>query len=187
MKIVDILIDSANLLGLTDDVKAMKILTVENEQTALNENPNVENLFSLLKFSLKELCTNYVPIVTTQNIRTEDKQYPLSNLKNFIRIQNVYQNEQLMKFKIINRNLMFVNDGEYMVKYSTYPEIKSMFEDIDFLHEFSPDVIVFGLCAYYALVHGRFDEFEKFHESYVDKAESLKNLKIFDMPVRRWE
>ena len=62
-----------------------------------------------------------------------------------------------------------------------------MFEEIDYLQEFSPDVIVFGLCAYYALSHGLFADFEQFHEKYVEKAESLKGLKIFEMPARRWE
>ena len=69
----------------------------------------------------------------------------------------------------------------------TYPEINSMFDEIDFLSNFSPDVIVFGLCSYYCLSSGMFEDFESFYDRYISKAESLKNLKIFELPARRWE
>ena len=81
----------------------------------------------------------------------------------------------------------FEEDGTYTLVYSSYPAISSFFEDVDFLDECSLDVIVMGLCSYYTLAHGRFDEFEKFHNSYVQKAESLKGLKMFSMPQRRWQ
>ena len=62
-----------------------------------------------------------------------------------------------------------------------------MFEEIDFLSNFSEDVIVCGLCAYFSLAHGMFDEFKEFHEQYSEKAENMKELKSFNMPQRRWE
>ena len=34
---------------------------------------------------------------------------------------------------------------------------------------------------------GRFEEFEIFHNKYIEKAESLKEIKNFSMPQRRWE
>ena len=58
---------------------------------------------------------------------------------------------------------------------------------LDFLNNLSPDVLVLSLCAYYALAHGMFDEFEDLHDRYVEKAESLKELRVFDLPARRWE
>ena len=93
----------------------------------------------------------------------------------------------MVKFKIINRNIIFEYDGEYEVVYETYPTITSLFQEIDFLQEFSPDVFVFGLCSYYSLANGMFSEFEDFHEQYITKAESLRNLKNVQMPIRRWE
>ena len=68
-----------------------------------------------------------------------------------------------------------------------YPSINSLFDDVDFLHGLSPDALVFGLCAYYSLANGMFEEFEGFHDKYLGKAEAIKELKNFDMPVRRWE
>ena len=120
-------------------------------------------------------------------IKTENKTFALATLENYIRVNNVFEKDNMIKFKIINRKILFEHDGEYVVNYATYPTISSMFDELDFLQEFSPDVIVFGLCAYYSLAHGMFDEFQNFNEKYVAKAESLKCLRSFELPRRRWE
>lgn len=187
MKIIDILMESAELLGLHHDAVNLTMADEENEIEFLQTHENLSSLFNLVKYSIRELCTNYVPVATKVKIVTNDKSYPIAELQNFIRVLNIYKNDQMVKFKILNRNIIFEEDGEYVINYSTYPEISSMFEEINFLQEFSPDTIVFGLCSYFALAHGMFEEFEIFHDKYVEKAESLKSLKIFDMPVRRWE
>ena len=128
-----------------------------------------------------------MPVAISVKIKTNEKKYPISSLNNFIRVQNVYHDAKLSKFKIINRSIIFEEDGEYEINYSTYPDVESVFDEIDFLQNFSPDVIVLGLCSYYSLAHGMFEEFESLHEKYIDKAESLKDLKIFEIPCRRWE
>ena len=187
MKIIDILIESAELLGLHYDVPQLNELNAENEMAIISSNENLKSLFNLVKFSIRELCTNYVPVCSSKEIQTTEKKFPIAELENYIRIKNVYRNEQPVKFKIIARNLILEEEGVYTINYATYPNITSVFDDIDFLQEFSPDAIVFGLCSYYSIAHGRFDEFETFHEKYVEKAESLKSLRIFNIPCRRWE
>ena len=186
MKIIDIIKNSAELLGLINEYQILTNTTSESENTAL-ENAEIKKLFNLIKFSIQELCTHYVPVCTSLTIAITNKKYPLSSLNNFIRVNNVFKNGQPIKFKIINRNLEFNEDGEYTVNYMTYTEINSMFDDIDFLSNFSPDVMVFGLCSYYCLSSGMFDDFDSFYDKYISKAESLKNLKIFELPARRWE
>ena len=93
----------------------------------------------------------------------------------------------MVKFKVVNRNLIVEQDGKYTVRFASYPDITSMFNTIDFLNNLSPDVVVMGLCAYYAIAHGMFKEFETFHEKYIEKASALKELKTFELPLRRWE
>lgn len=187
MKIIDIILDAACLLGLTDEQETIKTINADNEKEILEKYDNIASLSNLVNFSIRELCTNYVPVMANLEIETSEKSYPLSALENFIRVQNVYRNDEMVKFKIINRNIVFEEDGNYVVTYATYPTITTVFQDFDFLDNFSPDVLVFGLSAYYALAHGMFEEFKDFHERYINKAESLKNLKIFDMPSRRWQ
>ena len=187
MKIIDILIDSAFLLGLTDEAEVLQSATAETEKNILDENKNIASLLNLVKYSIRELCTNYIPVVRSVNIETEDKKFPVGDLENFIRIQNIQRNAEMIKFKIINRNIILEKNGVYEVRYETYPTINNMFEEIDFLENFSPDAIVLGLCSYYSLANGLFDEFQSFHEKYISKAESLKSLHSFKLPSRRWQ
>ena len=186
MKIIDIIGQSAELLGLTDVKETLNSVTVENEGDCF-ANPYVGSLYNLIQFSIQELCTNYVPVTVSEKITTQDCKYQVNKLNNFIRIQNVLKQGEPVKFKIINRNIIFESDGDYEVEYLTYPQILSIFQDIDFLEKFNPDVIVFGLCAYFALSHGLFEEFKTYHAEYIDKAENLRELKTFTMPQRRWE
>ena len=187
MKIIDILIDSATLLGLNDEIEFMKTLTEENEFEEIYKNRNVDNLFNLFKYSVKELCTNYAPMISSLKFQTSNSRYPIVNLENFIKTKYILKEGSPVKFKILNREFVFEEDGVYEIYYEAYPTINSMFEDVDFLENLSPDAMVLGLCAYFALSHGRFDEFEEFHDKYLAKAESLKELQIFNLPSRRWE
>lgn len=186
MKILDIIKNSAELLGLNNERDLLDNATTSAEENLL-ENLEIKKLFNLIKFSIQELCTHYIPVFTRQEISTTNKKFALSNLNNFIRVNNVYKDDKPIKFKIINRNLEFSENGIYTVKYTTYPAVNSIFDDIDFLANFGLDVICFGLCAYYCLANGMFQDFESFHNSYISKAESIKDLRIFELPARRWE
>lgn len=186
MKVIEIMAQSAMLLGLGDEHILLETSAQEKE-TELLQNANILSLFNLSKYAFQELCTNYIPVVERLNLNSADCKIEVKNLTNFIRVQNVTKNGDSVKYKIINRNIVFEEDGEYTVEYLTYPKINSMFEEIDFLSNFSEDVIVCGLCAYFSLAHGMFDEFKEYHEMYIEKADNLKELKSFNLPQRRWE
>ena len=187
MKVIDILADSANLLGLDEEVEVLKNATEDMEPGILCDYEKIKKLFNLCKYSTRELCTNYMPIVANVKLGSKDNQIAISNLENFIRIQSVNKNGEMIRFKVINRNIVLSEDDEYEILYESYPEITSLFQEIDFLENFSPDVIVLGLCAYYSVAYGMFEEFQDFYEKYQSKAESLKQLKNFTLPTRRWE
>ncbi len=186
MKIIDIIKDSARLLGLEKSVALLETATTENEGTMLADD-DVRSLFSLLGYSLRELCTNYIPVESESEITTTDKKFALSGFSNLLKLLNFYSNGEQVDFKIVNRVAEFEQDGTYTAKYLTYLTFDSLNDDIDFLDTLSPDLLVYGLCSYFALSKGMFDEFEHFHEVYLEKAENLKELKIFNLPQRRWE
>ena len=186
MKVIDILKNATILLGL-DNEKSILDSTTEDAQTSANENENIKKLFNLFKFSIQEFCSNYTPISNTTTISSNGKKIAMSSILNCLQVQNVLQNGINVEYKIINRNIVLDDDGEFEIKYLTYPTLNSLFDEIDFLKDLSPDVLTFGLCAYYSLAVGMFDEFNRFHEEYIKKAEGVKSLKIFDMPLRRWE
>lgn len=185
MKLIDIIMNSCALLGLNDELNTLKDLTAETV-SSIEGNKNIEELIYLSKYSIRELCSNYIPMLNSTEITTTNKKYPLKNLTNYIRLQGVFKDDAPTNYKIINRNIVVKEDGTYTVKYLTYPEIEGLFDDLDFMSNFSPDAMVLGLCAYYSLSKGMFDEFNDFHDKYIERAESLKTLKLFDMPCRRW-
>ena len=92
MKIVDILIDSALLLGLTDEASTLESTTIETENEVVRGNDKIASLFNLIKYSIRELCTNYIPVIREVCVETEDKKFAVNMLENFIRIQNIYKN-----------------------------------------------------------------------------------------------
>lgn len=186
MKIIDLLKRACELLSLQNEIELLNTAQIENESELL-KNQEISKLFNLSKFSIQELCTNYIPVQAEQKITTANKTFSVGELTNFIRVQNVYLNGELVKYKLINRKLNFEKDGTYLVKYLTYPEIESLFDNLDFLSNLSPDALVFGLCAYYCLARGLFDDFKIYNEKYVERAESIKNLKIINLPQRRWQ
>ena len=128
MKIIDILIDSASFLGLNEEMKTLLSATYENETQVLSENEKIASLFNLVKFSIRELCSNYFPMVSSTIITTENKTFPISSIENYIRIQNIFKHDHMVKFKTINRNIIFEYDGEYEIVYETYPTITSLFQ-----------------------------------------------------------
>ncbi len=186
MQIIDILSDSAQVLGLISERDLLKSATIENQATVL-EDSNIKELFHLVKFSIQELCSNYVPIADMQEIVVDNLTFELKNLTNFIKLKKISKGEEKAEYKILNRTIHFKENGIYQVYYETYPSITSLFDEVDFLSHLSPDVIVFGLCSYYCLSKGLFEDFKLFHEKYIGRAESLKDLKTFFLPTRRWE
>ncbi len=186
MKIIDIVKHGAEILNLDNEVNLIETATKEKESELL-QNAEIKKLFNLLKFAVQELCSNYLPVITEEEFSTEDKTYLVANLPNFIRMQSVYKKDKKIKFKQINRKLVFDVDGTYLARYYTYPEINSMFDDLSFITNLNPDVLVFGLISYYCLSKGLFDDFKIYNNTYIEKAESIKALKTIELPQRRWQ
>lgn len=185
MKIIDIMKNSSHLLGLSNEIEKLQSITEQTESEVLN-NANISKMFELSKFAIQEICTNYIPICSEEKFTTTNKEICFSNITNCLKVLKVQNEFGDVNFKILSRKIMLETDGEYTVKYTTYPVINSVFDELDFLNNLSPDVVVFALCSYYSLSMGMFEMFKSFYEQYIDSAENVKQLKIFDLPTRRW-
>ncbi len=186
MKILDVIRQSADLLGL-DTERDLLSEAEESDETSLLENAKIAQLFNLLKFSIQELCANHLFYYVYQDFTTSNKKFSLSTLTNYLKTDAVYRGENKVKFRIFNRHLLLNEDGNYTIKYSSYPSINSIFDDVDFVTSISIDVMVYGLCAYYCLANGMFEDFDSYYDKYISKANALKEMKIFDLPTRSWQ
>ena len=106
MKVIEIMAQSAMLLGLGDEFLLLENASAEQE-SELKENKNIISLFGLSKYAFQELCTNYIPVVASVKIKSNENKIEIKNLTNFIHIQNVKKDGELAKYKIINRNIIF--------------------------------------------------------------------------------
>jgi len=109
MKVIEIMAQSAMLLGLGDEFLMLENASAEQE-SELKENKNIISLFGLSKYAFQELCTNYIPVVASVKIKSNENKIEIKNLTNFIHIQNVKKDGELAKYKIINRNIIFEED-----------------------------------------------------------------------------
>ena len=120
--------------------------------------------------------------MSVNKIKSENKSIAISKLNNYIRVQHIKLNGQNVKYKIVNRQILLDDDGEYDVYYFSYPQIETITDDLDCFKVVNMDVIVLGLCAYYCLANGVFDGFNNYSQQYRDKAEKLREMKSFTMP-----
>lgn len=186
MIIKDILADSAMLLGLTTEADAINHASLEEEMEAVNTG-EVRNLINILKLTLREVCIHYVPYVKSQTISTTNRQIHLSILTNFISMKGAYRKGEKVKCRMLDRLLTFEEDGEYTIEYLSYPTTVSLFEEITFLDNCSPTMLVYGVSAYYSLSKGLFEEFESFYDKFKNFAELSRERNCFNLPMRRWE
>ena len=184
MQVIDIIKQATELLSLTDENEVLNTLTKENESEL--DSQDVKRMFTIFKLMLNDFCTNYTPLCSTQNIKVEDNNFPIKDIVNFYKIKNIKNGNRIVNYKIVNKNIV-INNGEYVVNYYSLPNVNSFFDELDFLSSLSPEVLVFGLCAFYCLSVGLFDEFKIYNEKYKSRAEAIKNLKIFEMPQRKWQ
>ena len=127
MKIVDVLKQTSEMLALGEEINILNTATEEKESEILN-NKEISTLFNLFRYSIQELCTNYMPIATSVIVEITNRKYEVSNLTNYIKVQSVYKNEEPVNYKVLNRAIVVEADGEYTIQYSTYPTINSIFE-----------------------------------------------------------
>ncbi len=185
MRIIDILNQTANLLSLTDELEMLKTATKENEAETL-KNVEINKMLSFVNLTLHELCVNYVPVLNVCEANVKNKSFEISKLSNFLRLHNIKKDGKIVDYKIFNKTICFEEDGVYLISYYTYPQIKSLFDELDFLSNLSPDVLVYGLTSFYCLSKSMFDEFKIYNEKYRSRAEAIKNLKVFELPKRIW-
>lgn len=185
MKVKEILTDACILLGLDAESEKLKDTNLTEQEKLADA--QIKKLYNLLQLSLRELCANYLPILKSINKSTANKEISMTDVDNVIRINNVKLNDAPVKYKFVEGKIILSLDGEFEIIYSSYPKINSIEDELNFLPNFNPDVIVLGLCSYYCIANGLFEEFTKYNDRYLKKAQGLREIKMFTLPKRSWQ
>ncbi len=186
MNTLQIMINGANLLGLTQEVELLKTITKENEAEVM-QNKQLARLKDLAILSMQEVSVRYVPIYSTIELQSENKQINIKQIQNCLKILKVYLCDIAVPFKIVGKTIKVNENGNYKIKYTTMPTINSVLDELEFVNNGVEQVVIFGLCAYYSIAIGLFSQFNSFHEKYLNAGENLKELKMFYIPNRSWQ
>lgn len=181
---------SAALLNIKEilEDRSLDDLTESNNSTILSNNFTLNRMFEILKIMLNDLANDYIPIVKEVELNSENKKISLSNLENLNKIMQVKYNGAGVKYSISNDCINFDFDGTFKIKYSVSPNIDNLTDSVNvFGGRISEDLLIYGLTSFYCLVVGLFDEFNIYNQIYNDKLSAINNLKIIEMPCRRWE
>ena len=186
MNLCDVLIMSANLLNLNEERDLLSSVNQDNASQILEENQKIKKLYHLSQTALREICFSYLPLVVEETVEFETCSYASHNLDEYVKLVKVKQDGRVVHSKYKNGEIIVDKPGTYTVMYVQKPKVYGLTDQLDIFENLSPDVLVLGICAYYAISLAMYDEFEYFHEEYLKRAESIKKLAISQMPARRW-
>ncbi|MBQ8431032.1 MAG: hypothetical protein IJX26_03735 [Clostridia bacterium] len=190
MTAIEIIKKSAIILNLEEILSdnSLKNITNENSNDILESNSVLNRMFEILKIMMSDIATDYSPIIKETVFKTDQKKINLTDVENLMKIIQVKKDGVSIKYKIANNCINLGFDGDFVVKYMAYPKLENLNDEVNvFDIKVGEDVFVYGLTALYCLASGLFDEFNIYNQIYSEKLSMIKNLKIIDMPTRRWE
>lgn len=163
-------------------------VNVSNQEDCLDNNFVLSRLFEILKILLNDIASEYAPIVKEETFISDNKIIDLSKIENFMKVCAVSIDKVPIKHKIANKSIVTNFDGVFTVKYMVYPKIENLLDEVQvFDRGVGEDLLVYGMLSLYCLAIGLTDEFEIYNNVYLEKLSAIKNLKVIDMPYRRWE
>lgn len=186
MNLCDVLIMSANLLNLNDESQALSTMDQDNVAEIVAQYPKINKLFNLAQTALREICFSYLPLVVEADVEFIDGTYSTDQLDGYVKLVKVKKDGYVVHSKFKNGKIIVKNPGVYTVMYVQKPKVYSLLDNLDIFENLSPDILVLGTCAYYAISLAMYDDFEYFHDEYIKRAESIKKLAMAQMPTRRW-
>lgn len=190
MTALELIKKGATLLNVKEilEDENLKNVTISNQADCLDNNFTLNRFFEILKIMLNDIANDYVPIIKEKTFISNDKIIELSQIENLLKVCSVSIDKVLVKYKIVNKSIVTNFDGVFTVKYMVTPQIENLLDNVEvFDRGVSVDLLVYGMLSLYCLAIGLTDEFEIYNNIYSEKLSAIKNLKIIEMPFRRWE
>ena len=184
MEVKNLVKEVANFLQLSN-VLAVD-LDDETELAGMDDltKRDVNLIVSCLNQTLTTIATEYVELLTSENITVQNGQFNLDDLeKKCYKIKKVGNFE---KFEIVGNKLK-LDDGNYDIIYSYFPEELELDDEFDFYENLSKYAICYGICSEYCLILGDFSQSETWESKFENAMEMAKSqLKVVSIKSRRW-
>ena len=186
MKLKDVIILSAGLLGLNDVVSVLDNKMAENEYTS----PIIERLRTLSNIVTNELSSGYLPLERIDDVKVVNKKISLTALqKRPIKILQVFDyNGKSIEFTYDATTIYLEEVQNVKVKYNYVAENYKLTDDVGYTEQsISRVVLAYGVCAEYCLTERRFDEAVMWHQRFVDGVKNKIMPKNVKTSSRRWQ
>jgi len=164
-----------------------------DEQSILTSGTSTEKTLNLLikcfNLAYSEIATDYLPLITMQNVTVYDGVYNLNALDNnfykLIKLEN--KNGESSSFKIVD-NILYAKNGDYQLYYCYIPNALTLNSDVsNFNGRVYDRIFVYGLVKEFYCINGLYEEAKFFQTKF---EESIKNSKVvkkeIKLPKRRW-
>ena len=182
MKIKEVVLSAARLLGIEEEVAAYFA------DTDTLGKKNAELLTTCFHLVENELAIDYLPLINEETYSTETGQILYSWLqKRVLRVLEVrnLQGDSL-PFKIFPKYLT-TQPSTVCVRYTFVPEEKDVDGECEYGENVSKRLLAFGVATEYCLAMGLFEEAAVWDRKYKDAIESVRSLAPYKrISSRRW-
>ena len=182
MKVKDIMIKAAVLLGNSDAVQAYLA------GTATGGRAQAELLLSCFNLVENELALDYIPLVKEESFTAADGRIAYSSFSSsVVRVLEVRnENGASIPFRLF-ASYLEVDEENAIVRYAYTPTEKTAEEESEFLSGVSERVMAFGMAAEYCTALGLYEDARVWDKKYKEGIEAARGLgKKKRMPSRRW-
>jgi len=182
MKVKDIILSTASLIGAYEQVK--DYIDDEDEEGAVV----TELLIHCFNLVENELALDYLPLVAEEEKQSTTGKIIYSSFKNsIVRIIRVTdENGNSVAYQVFPDHLM-TQAGKVNITYSYTPTAKTIEDESDFKLYVSARMFEYGILAEYCAAVGRFEEANMWDEKYKDAVEvAYRAQSGGKMPARRW-
>lgn len=138
------------------------------------------DLVEITQLAVKHLCMTKVEYVKEKKIKARSKVLNLAHLEDeHFYIIGVYKNGIRVEFKSENsksnnRQLYVLDNGEYEVRYASYPNFNNLDEEFD--QQLAPysRAIYLSACALWFLKEEHFTYYKAFHKRYLEEIDFVE-------------
>lgn len=182
MIVKNILIEASKLLGLND------MLQYLNNKCETCDEDELSSLVVATNMAINNISANYINVCNRVKVSSTNGQIKFSKIsdKSIIQIKKVLKNNLPIKFKV-HSDCIEVDNGEYEVVYSFFPDSVYLKDEIDYFPQLNELLFAYAVVAEYLFLKGQIDDAyvwdKRFKASMLSIQRPTRNITI---PKRRW-
>lgn len=194
IKVKDVFIKCARLLNISEIYDNDDIInigeTIDNKvifnDHLIKEMKSVGKMLEFLNLCLCEIAHDHYLFIDTYTTSTSQGTVIFVNqMLPIIKILKVSCKCGDQKFTFHIDKIKVDHSDVYTITYAYLPYYFSLVHEVKVRHQCGLDTLIFGICAYYCLSEGMYDEYQIYYKKYKERMEAIPKG-IINTPMRKW-